>query len=46
MSGVELGQKLNSGELGISLGDCLYDCRKNEVEMVDFEPTPVWPDEA
>ena len=46
MSGPGLERKLNSGELCISLGDHLYDSRKTEVEMVDFEATPCWPDEA
>jgi len=46
MSGPELERKLDSGELCISLGDHLYENRKSEIEMFDFEATPCWPDEA
>jgi hypothetical protein len=46
MSGTELQNRLNDGELSISLGDHLYESRKNEIEMTDYEATPVWPDEA
>ncbi len=44
MSGTELEQKLWDGELAISLGDYLYENRKNEVILEDFAPTVVWPE--
>jgi hypothetical protein len=46
MSGTELQNRLNDGELCITLGDHLYESSKNEIEMLDFEATLVWPDEA
>ena len=36
MSAHELTQKLDSGELCISLGEHLYESRKAEIEMFDF----------
>jgi hypothetical protein len=35
--GDELVVKLNSGEWTIALGDHLYNNRKNEIEMFDFD---------
>lgn len=34
-----LAKKLQAGELFISLGDYLYESRKNEIEMFDFART-------
>ena len=33
----EVLEKLNNGEYLISLGDYLYESRKNEIEIFDFE---------
>jgi len=37
MDATELASKLDKGELFISLGDYLYESRKNEIEIFDFE---------
>lgn len=39
MPTTELVQKLEAGELTVSLGDHLYASRKNEVEMFDWTPS-------
>jgi hypothetical protein len=36
----ELVSQLEKGELFISLGDYLYESRKNEIEIFDFEESP------
>lgn len=36
MDATELANKLTKGELFISLGDYLYESRKNEIEIFDF----------
>ena len=41
----ELAEKLENGDLFISLGDYLYS-GAGEIIMEDFAATPVWPDEA
>lgn len=38
LSADELVAKLKSGELFISLADCLDDNREDEVELSDYEP--------
>lgn len=38
MSASELGQKLNAGDLFISLGDYLYESDDAEIEITAFEP--------
>lgn len=38
MSAKELCEKLEDGDLFISLGDHIYNSRKSEISITDFEP--------